>query len=99
MDIKSCDTLEELREEIDKVDEKIVELIAIRNDYIKQAAKFKHTIDEIKADDRIESVLNHVRHKALTLGVSPNMVVDLYKEMIDAMVETEIAEFRNKGSF
>ena len=99
MEIKNCDTLEELRKEIDKVDEEIVELIAVRNDYIKQAAKFKHTIDEIKADDRIEDVLNHVRHKALTLGVSPNMVVDLYKEMIDAMVETEIAEFRNRGSF
>jgi len=99
MEIKNCDTLEELRKEIDKVDEEIVELIAVRNDYIKQAAKFKHTIDEIKADDRIEDVLNHVRHKALTLGVSPNMVVDLYKEMIDAMVETEIAEFRNRDSF
>lgn len=99
MEIKNCDTLKELRKEIDKVDEKIVELIAVRNDYIKQAAKFKHTINEIKADDRIEDVLNHVRHKALTLGVSPNMVVDLYKEMIDAMVETEIAEFRNRGSF
>jgi len=99
MEIKTCDTLEELRTEVDKVDEKIVELIPVRNNYIKQAAKFKHTIDEIKADERIEDILNHVRHKALTLGVSPNMVADLYKQMIDAMVETEIAEFRNKGSF
>jgi len=99
VEIKNCNTLEELRKEIDKVDEKIVELIAVRNDYIKQAAKFKHTIEEIKADDRIEYVLNHVRHKALTLGVSPNMVADLYSNMIDTMVETEIAEFRNRGSF
>ncbi|WP_286336654.1 chorismate mutase [Hydrogenimonas cancrithermarum] len=99
MEIKTCDTLEELRTEVDKVDEKIVELIAVRNHYIKQAAKFKHTVDEIKADERIEDILNHVRHKALTLGVSPNMVADLYRQMIDAMVETEIAEFRNKGSF
>ncbi len=99
MDIKECSTLDELRKEVDKVDEKIVELIAVRNDYIKQAAKFKHTVEEIKADDRIEDVLNHVRHKALTLGVSPNMVVDIYKQMIDAMVETEISELRNKGAF
>ncbi|WP_201352714.1 chorismate mutase [Hydrogenimonas urashimensis] len=99
MEIKKCETLEELRKEVDKVDEMIVELIAVRNDYIKQAANFKHTVDEIKADERIEDVLNHVRHKALTLGVSPNMVADIYKQMIDAMVETEIAEFRNRGSF
>ncbi|MCF6200533.1 MAG: chorismate mutase [Hydrogenimonas sp.] len=99
MQIKECKTLDELRKEVDKVDDKIVELIAVRNDYIKQAAKFKHTVEEIKADERIEDVLNHVRHKALTLGVSPNMVADIYKQMIDEMVETEIAEFRNKGSF
>jgi isochorismate pyruvate lyase len=99
MEIKACKTLEELREEIDKVDEKIVELIAVRNDYIKQAANFKHTVDEIKTDERIDDVLNHVRHKALTLGVSPNMVADIYKQMIDAMVETEIAELRNRGAF
>ena len=99
MEMKKCDTLEELRAEIDKVDDKIVELIALRNRYIKQAANFKHTVEEIKADERIDDVLNHVRHKALTLGVSPNMVADIYKQMIDAMVEIEIAELRNKGSY
>jgi isochorismate pyruvate lyase len=99
MEIKACKTLEELREEIDKVDEKIVELIAVRNDYIKQAAGFKQSVDEIKSDDRIDDVLNHVRHKALMLGVSPNMVADIYRKMIDEMVETEIAELRNRGAF
>ncbi|WP_456382152.1 chorismate mutase [Hydrogenimonas sp.] len=99
MEIKKCETLEELREEVDKVDEMIVELIAVRNDYIKQAAGFKHTVDEIKTDERIDDVLNHVRHKALMLGVSPNMVADIYRKMIDEMVETEIAELRNRGAF
>jgi len=99
MQIKECKSLDELREEIDKVDEEIVQLIAVRNNYIKQAAKFKHTVEEIKADERIDDVLNRVRHKALTLGVSPNMVADLYRQMIDAMVETEIAELRNRGVF
>ncbi|WP_456451544.1 chorismate mutase [Hydrogenimonas sp.] len=99
MEVKKCDTLEELRKEVDKVDEKIVELIAVRNAYIKQAAGFKQTVDEIKSDDRIDEVLGHVRHMALTLGVSPNMVADIYKKMIDEMVETEIAELRNRGAF
>ena len=99
MEVKKCETLEELRKEVDKVDEKIVELIAVRNDYIKQAAGFKQSVDEIKSDDRIDDVLNHVRHKALMLGVSPNMVADIYRKMIDEMVETEIAELRNRGAF
>ena len=99
MEIKKCHSLEELRKEVDAVDEKIVELIAVRNAYIKQAAGFKQSVEEIKSDDRIDDVLNHVRHKALSLGVSPNMVTDIYKTMIDQMVETEIAELRNRGAF
>ena len=99
MEVKKCDTLEELREEVDKVDDRIVELIALRNAYIKQAANFKQSVDEIKSDERIDDVINRVRHKALSLGVSPNMVADLYKQMIDEMVETEIAELRNRGVF
>ena len=97
--MKSCNTLEELRSEVDLIDDKIVELIAERNEYIKQASKFKKSVEEVKSADRIEAVMDRVRHKAAMLGVSPNMIVDLYKIMIDEMVETEIAEFRNSGTF
>lgn len=99
MQMKKCDSLEELRREVDLVDDRIVELIALRNQYIHQAAAFKQTISEIKADERVDEVINRVRHKAVTLGVSPNLLTTLYRIMIDEMVEAEIAEFRNRGSF
>jgi isochorismate pyruvate lyase len=99
MEIKNCNTLDEIRTEIDKVDEKIIKLIASRKDYVKQAVKFKDTIDEIKADDRVEDVLNKVRHQALSLSLSPNLIAEIYQRMIDDMVETEIAQFRNTKTF
>jgi isochorismate pyruvate lyase len=99
MEIKNCNTLDEIRTEIDKVDEKIIKLIALRKDYVKQAVKFKDTIDEIKADDRVEDVLNKVRHQALSLSLSPNLIAEIYQRMIDDMVETEIAQFRNTKTF
>lgn len=97
--MKDCSNLEELRAEIDKVDDKIVDLIAERNRYIHQASKFKKSVDEIKADERIEAVINRVRHRALTEGLSPNMMTEIYRMMIDEMVEAEIAEFRNTNTF
>ena len=51
--------------------------------------------DEVKAPDRIDAVIQRLRRKALDLDLSPNLVADLYKLMIDEMVETEIAELRN----
>jgi isochorismate pyruvate lyase len=97
--MKQCNSLEEIRTEIDKLDEKIVELIAKRSSYIRQAATFKSRIEEVKASERVDAVLQKVRQKAVSLNLSPNLIAKLYKTMIDDMVEAEIAEFRNGGSF
>jgi len=99
MQMKNCQSLTELRTEIDNVDDKIVELIGLRNSYIKQAAKFKTTVEEVKAPERINEIMTRVRHKALTLGMSPNMIEELYTLMINEMVESEISEFRNSDVF
>ncbi len=99
MEIKRCHSLQEVRDEIDKIDEQIINLIAARKDYVKQAANFKDSVEEIKSDERIEDVINRVRHQALSLGLSPNMVAEIYTKMIDDMVETEIAQFRNAKNF
>jgi isochorismate pyruvate lyase len=97
--MKKCNSLEEVRSEIDTIDNAIVELIAKRNDYIKQAANFKNSVDEVKSEDRIDFIMQRVRKKAIELGVNPNMIEDLFKRMIDEMVEIEISEFRNGGNF
>ena len=99
MEIKKCNSLEEARKEIDKIDDKIVELIAARNAYIKQLAHFKNSVDEIKAKDRIDDVINRMRARAIELDLSPNLINDLYLRMIDAMVDTEVAEYKNAKNF
>jgi len=97
--IKKCNSLEEVRDEIDKLDDQLVSLISERSHLIRQAAAFKNSVDEVKARDRIEFILQKVRHAAIQAGVSPNMISELFTTMIDEMVETEIAEFRNKLTF
>lgn len=97
--MKKCNSLQEVRNEIDIIDEKLVDLISERSHLIRQAASFKDTIDEVKAEDRIDDIMQRVRNKAISLGINPNMISDLFTIMIDEMVETEIAEFRNSGKF
>ncbi|MBD3810268.1 MAG: chorismate mutase, partial [Sulfuricurvum sp.] len=43
MNVEECHSLAEVRQYIDTLDDQIVELIAARNGYIKQAANFKHS--------------------------------------------------------
>jgi isochorismate pyruvate lyase len=99
MDIKKCDTLDEARKEIDKEDEEIVALIAKRNAYIRQIAHFKNSIEEVKAEDRIADVISRAREQAIPMGLSPNLINDLYVRMIDAMVESEVAEYKNAKTY
>jgi len=95
MELEKCTTLEEARDNIDSLDKEIVTLIAKRNDYIKEIAHFKASVDEVKAEERISAVISHVREQAISLDLSPNLITDIYVRMIDGMVENEIAEFRN----
>jgi isochorismate pyruvate lyase len=98
-EIKKCNSLEEVRQEIDKIDDAIVELISKRSHLVRQAASFKNSIEEVKAEDRVDYILQKVRHSAIKADVSPNMISDLFKIMINEMVETEISEFRNTQTF
>ncbi len=97
--MKNNKSLETVRDEIDILDIKLVDLIAKRGHLIREVASFKNSIEEVKAEDRIEFILQRVRHHAIEVGVSPNMISELFSIMIDEMVETEIAELRNKDTF
>lgn len=95
VDIKQCNNLDEVRREIDVLDAGIVELIAKRNAYIHQAAKFKVSIEEVKDKTRIADIISRVREYALMHSLNPNMMQSIYELMINEMVESEISEFRN----
>ena len=95
MQIEKCTSLNEVRDQIDALDDKIVELIAKRNAYVKQLPQFKESVEQIKSDGRIEDVISRARAKAISLDLSPNLINDLYIRMIDAMLDSEITEFQN----
>lgn len=97
--MKKCTSLEEVRAEIDIIDTKLVDLISERSHLIHQAAAFKNSVEEVKAEDRIEYIMQKSRHQAIALGINPNMISELFKIMIDEMVEMEISEFRNADAF
>jgi len=98
VEMKNCNSLDEVRAEIDKLDDKIVELIAKRSHYVRQAAKFKHSIKKIKEESRMSDIMDRVRERAIQENISPNMMEDIYRLMIEEMVETEVAEFRNRNA-
>ena len=76
--MKVYNSLEEVRHDIDILDTKLVDIIAERSHLIRQVAKFKNSVDEVKAEDRIEFILQKARHQAIELGLSPNLISELF---------------------
>lgn len=89
-----CSSLEEVRENIDRIDDSIIRLIAERTDYVKQAAAFKKSENGVKAPDRVEAVIKKVREKALKYGASPDITETVYRNMISGFINMELKEYR-----
>ena len=92
-----CDNLEEVRENIDNIDDKIIKLITERSNYLKQAAYFKKSKTDVKAADRVEKIIKKVREKAKIYGCSPDVVELIYRNMINYFIGEEMKIFeKNK---
>ncbi|WP_347928840.1 chorismate mutase [Pseudomonas helvetica] len=88
----NCRSLEEVRENIDRLDRQIVSLLAARGAYVSQAARFKKDSDAVKAPQRVEQVIAKVRALAEEVGANPQVIEQVYRAMIAAFIEQELAE-------
>ncbi|WP_323145682.1 chorismate mutase [Pseudomonas marginalis] len=88
----TCTTLEEVRNNIDRLDQQIVTLLAERGRYVSQAARFKKDTDGVKAPQRVEQVIAKVRDLAQTVGANPEVTEQAYRAMIAAFIQQELAE-------
>lgn len=86
-----CASLEQVRAHIDRLDHQIVALLAERGGYVRQAARFKKTPEEVRAPQRVEQVIIKVTDLADQLGASPVVVERVYRAMISAFIAEELA--------
>ncbi|MGB3123991.1 MAG: chorismate mutase [Pseudomonas sp.] len=88
----NCTTLEAVRENIDRLDQQIVTLLAERGRYVSQAARFKKDTDDVKAPQRVEQVIAKVRGLSEAVGANPAVTEQVYRAMIAAFIQQELAE-------
>lgn len=88
----TCNSLEEIRANIDAIDRKIVGLVAERGGFVMQAARFKKSTDDVKAPQRVEQVISKVRALAQDSGANSDVTEAVYRSMISAFINAELAE-------
>ena len=88
--IQKCNSLAEVRQQIDQIDRALIELIAARQAYVDQAVVFKSSRAEAPAPQRVEQVIEQVRQHAVTYSADADLVEKLYRQMIQHFIEREL---------
>jgi len=84
-----CTTMEEVREEVDRLDRILVQLIAERQTYMDAAARIKPRADQVRVPWRIEDVVSKVLVQAEKHGLSKRIAEPVWREMIERCIEYE----------
>ncbi|QNN47497.1 chorismate mutase [Thermomonas brevis] len=91
-EISICNSLDDVRSNIDRIDRQIVALLAERGGYVKQAAKFKKSTDDVRAPQRVEQVISKVVALAGELSANTDITEQVYRAMISGFINAELAE-------
>ena len=86
--MKKYNTIEEIRDEIDQLDLKIIELISKRKDLVFEVVKLKRK-DQIVDQERIDHILKKLNLEAKKKGIPEAMIEKLWKLMIKSFIEYE----------
>lgn len=99
MEIKKpedCRSLEEVRNQIDKIDEFIISLFSERHKYVEEIVRFKHDKDAIIAQERKDQVILQRKNWAAEKGLNAATFEKIYRVLVDSNIEHEMELLKSK---
>lgn len=89
----ACQTMADLRAQIDTIDIELINLLVTRSRYIDRAVDLKK-IEGLPArtTDRVAEVLDKVGSTATKKGLDPDLARKLWAELIEWSIQREIRE-------
>ena len=88
--------LNALRKRLDILDNKLLSLISIRSNIVKDVLKLKNYKNEIVDKKRIAKILNNIKKKSLIKKIDPKITNRIWKNMIFAYIDYERRNFKKK---
>jgi isochorismate pyruvate lyase len=93
-----CESMDQVRVEIDRIDSALVDLVAERFGYVERAWQLKSNPSEATVPWRIQQVIDRVRAKAQDRGLSPELAEALWRQMIGWFIQYEEEKLAAKAS-
>ncbi len=93
-----CESLDEIRTQIDRLDRSLITTISRRQEYVHAAARFKRSQEQVHARERQRRMLAARRLWAENEGVDPDLMETIFRTMVDHFIEAEMAVFSALGN-
>ncbi len=88
-----CETMSDVRYEVDRLDRALVKLIAERQSLMDAAARIKGNRNTVRDPARIEEVVSKVLAEARKQGLSPAIAEPVWRTMIEQCIQHEFVEW------
>ena len=85
-----------IRKKLDKVDNRLLSLLKIRSNYVKEVLSLKEFKKEIIDRKRIKLILKNIRRKSIKKGIDTKISSRIWKNMIYAFIDYEFRNFKKK---
>ncbi len=94
---QDCASMEDVRREIDRLDEELVTRLAERFSYVDRAWQIKTgTAEGAYVPWRVQQVIDKVRALAADKGLPPELVEAMWRQMIGWFIQYEEERMRNR---
>ena len=85
-----------LRKKLDNLDNKLIRLIKLRTNIVKNVLKLKTQKYEIVDKKRISLILKNIKKKSIRNKIDPKITNRIWKNMISAYIDFERRNFKKK---
>jgi isochorismate pyruvate lyase len=91
---QDCQNIQDIRAAIDSLDRDIISKFARRFEYVKAAAKFKQSSEDVRASDRFQAMLQQRRIWAEENNLNPDIIEQLYKDLVTYFIQEELQHWQ-----
>ena len=85
-----------IRQKIDRLDDKLLNLIKIRTNLVTGVLKQKKYKNQIVDKARIKEILKLIKKKSISRKIDPKLTKKIWKNMVGAYIDFEKRNFKKK---
>tara|TARA_Y100000590_G_scaffold295280_1_gene332892 strand:- start:212 stop:502 length:291 start_codon:yes stop_codon:yes gene_type:complete len=96
MSPKNKKKLNILRQKLDKLDNKLIDIIKVRTNLVNEVVKLKEFKNEIVDKKRISIILKKIKRKSISKNIDPKITDRIWRNMIWSYINYERKVFKKK---